>query len=185
MAPTRTPRKAKAWATSNFSVEGGWAFGTSANIYALLDEWKTDIGVTQEAKVTIMRVVGRVYLGSLGAASTAANDISHFGFTWLPADVANQSAGDSAIPIPLEEGMRRSRWYHQFELSGKERTNATETGMALEQPDTSVYSLDVTNQQKQVNTGDKFCLVSKTTLGNWEAATVGLFGWVSILVALP
>lgn len=182
----RTPRKDKVWSVSNISEDGGWNLNGGPNIYGLTVDFLTDLGLSKSVKLTVMRVVGKLWLGPLGAASTAAYDSYDFGFSWVPEDVKALAGGSAAIQSPLEDGIRRSRWYHQFTLGGKERTATTEVGMPLEPVEDSIYHFDVSNMQKQSNPGDTFCLTAADgNLGTHEAATVGLFGSLSIMFAIP
>lgn len=180
----RTPRKDKIWAVTNFSADGGYAFSpTATSSFDLLADIRSTLGISNTAKVTVMRIVGEVWLGATGAASSAAVDIISCGIAWL---TNGEIQATASLPDPLVNGPRQAQWLQTWQLVGDESTSVADVGMPLaSNGHDPVQRIDTSMMRQQRNPQDSLRLVTEPELGTFEAATVGIWGHLSVMLALP
>ena len=179
----RTPRKRKIWAGRHTALEVN--NGATPTVDDLLDQTFTDLGLSNMAGVTVMRVVGRLSLTQWTAgAVTPAVFHARWGMAWLDNLVAQAGDGDGQIPRPYQNGARDTRWFQQGKLTGVEYSAPAIVGSPLLPLDLSTQFCDITNMQKQRGADQRFCLVVHTD-GTQEDDTTRLTIDLDILLALP
>ena len=178
----RTPRRRKIWAGRSTILDINTATPTVDDI---LDQTFTDLGLSNMAGVTVMRVVGRLTLTAwtTGAVTPAYINL-RWGLAWLDNLVAQAGDGDGQIPRPQQNGARDTRWYQQGKISGLEYAAPLVTGSPLLPEEHSTEYVDITNMQKQRSADQRFCLVVHTD-GTQEDDSTRLTLDLQTMIALP
>ena len=178
----RTPRRRKIWAGYNQLISVTGSPPAQADI---LDQTMTDLGLSNLAGVTVMRVVGQATLRQQAAASTSAHVRVNLGFTWQDSLIAAASAGSGFIPSPWHHGSRETNWIQQGMIEGTEKTTVVvfEPAAPVEQ---STWRFDITQMSKQRNADQRLMFIYDwVDLGTPETAKFYVNLTLQVLLALP
>lgn len=180
----RTPRRRKAIVVYGGSITLGT--GTSSpKVEDMLGTAKSELGVSHMLGVTVMDVRGSIGLARFTADGTGAHGTVQVGYTWLDPRVASAGDGDAQIPLPLDLGLRDTRWIQQWELQGQEPPTGSPAGLPLLPVDTSTkLDIHVRNMMKAPTAASQLSLVvaGGTTFGT---NTTFLDVRLQIMLALP
>lgn len=178
----KTPRKEKMWVGRNISATYP-AAPTTTVITELLSSGLSDMGVDRMQKVTVMRIFGELRLIAAGAATTAAVANVDWGIAWVNEDIAGATAGDSQIPIPMNDGLREELWIQQGNLLGLEYESPVVSAAPLLPIETSIAHIDITQQRKQPLVNSRLVLITNGP-GSVEANSVAFDVNLQLMLAL-
>lgn len=156
---------------------------TTTVVSELLSSGLTDMGIDRMQKVTVMRIFGFLRLIAVGAATTAATANVDWGIAWVNEDIAGATAGDSQIPIPMNDGLREELWINQGNLLGLEYEAPVVSAAPLLPLETSSTIIDITQQRKQPHVNSRLVLITNGP-GVVEASTVAFDVNLQIMLAL-
>jgi len=174
---TRTPKKDKSWA---FMHETRIILAANFDSIDLLQPYKTDLGLNFTRNLTVMRIIGRVQLVQLAAATGAAYVKVRLGFLW-------QNPTTATVNLePWEPGVREAEWIQLGQVEGLESGIAplAERPATADPPENSQWDVDITQMRKQSTPTDELRLVYRTN-GLQEASTLGLHIRLGMFLALP
>lgn len=179
----RTPRRRKLWANRSTFIPVSDT--QTPQMDDQLDPTFTDLGLTNMAGVTVMRMVGAIAITQWisGAAVPTYNTI-RLGWAWIDQNLAAASPGDAQIPKPVVNGTRQTRWYHQEIMGGLEQVAPIVVSTPLGDSGDQYRHIDVTNMHKQRGADQRFMLVIHHDLAS-EANTMAVRIDLSYLIALP
>lgn len=181
----RTPRKEKVWATQTVeSTPADLEPDIPEIVIDLLSFYKADVGVSSLQRVTVMRIIGSLFLGNGTAQAASGNESWHWGIAWVPRNVSDAGPGDGQIPDPAEQGAREVPWIQKGVLRGLSIGGAVAQYAGLQQLGAHVH-FDITQMRKQPAADHVLVLV-----GNHGSDAAGIHDpkvWLdfNIMLALP
>ena len=178
----RTPRKEKVWA----HVQSDFVTLTSSPggqvISDLLSGYRTDMGILQTLKLTVMRIVGKIAIGNNSTATATTYWSANLGIAWVTSAIAALSPGDGSIPDPGVAGIREAEWLQRWWLIGLTVPSRLVL-YAAEGQNGGLIEFDVKQMRKQPTPDHRLVLISNSTAG---AAEDGLVAFnLDIMVAVP
>lgn len=181
---TRTPRRRKVWAhQTNLQSAGEQLSAGNVEIAVdLLDSFKTDRGVNNVEGVTVMRIVGKLFLGNAATATNSDFGFVPWGIAWVSDTIASQGAGHVSIPNPNEPGTREAQWIQRGVIGGQSVVGAAEVYAFLGQ-NGAMADLDITQMRKQPSVDSQLVLITENGFSANEDAT--LHWSLSTMLALP
>ena len=179
----RTPRRRKIWAVRVINE----TIASSPGMVDLLEPLRTDVGSAVSEGTTVMRTVGSIELIQVAQATSGQYIMFDLGFTWVGARIAALTAGDSAIPVPLNPGARDIRWLQQGTVQGLEDEVGLTSNqpLAARPPEAARWDFDFTAMGKMPVADSKYVLVYDSRTGGEETGKNGLRITVSTMLALP
>ena len=181
----RTPRKEKVWATQTVGTTPAALTAALPEIVIdLLSFFKLDVGVSSLQRVTVMRMIGSLFLGNGVAQENIGNCAWHWGITWVPRNVSDATAGDGQIPDPAEQGARETQWIQRGVLRGIATAAAIAVYASAGQLGSHMH-FDITQMRKQPAADHVLVLIGHHDFG--AAGVVDPKVWLdfNIMLALP
>ena len=175
-SPVRTPRKSKNWA---YAMINHPITGTNSGSLDLLAEYRSDIGVNETRDITVMRIIGTIWLEEILGASSPAYVRVRLGFIWLDRNV-------TAVNMePWEKGIREAEWIQLGSIEGEERSSPLMGRPANAAPiDANHWTVDITQMRKQPTPAHRLSLVYWTN-GLQENGTFQITTQLGFFLALP
>ena len=177
----RTPRRQKVWA---YKRDGGKFLSTNTIevVIDLLEDYKSDLGVSFLQGLTVMRVNGTIAL--INSAGASAVDPWEFiwGIAWVRNVIATAGVGDAQIPDPGELGTRETEWLQRGLLRGTSTIGAL-TRYADQNQLLSFIKLDITQMRKQPTVDHQLVLIARNTAATTVSA--GIDYDLQTMLALP
>lgn len=180
----RTPRRRKIWAGFHTFVDLDVIAGPTP--HDLLDQTATDLGMSNLAGVTVMRVVGYMQLVQwVNGATTPALNTCRLGMAWNDQRISTATGSSGLAPRPAQLGTRDSRWYQQWVLQALEQSAPVVVNTPLAGTgDGYRADFDIRNMQKAPTADSKFNLWIMQDPAI-EEETMRLQCEFDILLALP
>jgi len=162
---TRTPRRIKDWAHRELQTETLAANATQTN--DLLTGWYADRGVTSVPGVTVMRVVGQMYVHSVAVAGVVDVNV---GILVLNKDFTG------VAPLPY---LDTAQWLWTFKFFGK---NVLESNSAAGHTGFHMVSFDVKARRRIRHADERLFFI---TFNSDATDAIKMHLTARILLALP